>query len=183
MGNLFADNPERGIYKTTNGGDSWDQILYISDSTGGIDVVINPQQPDTVYAAMWERVRRPDRRSYGGESCGIYRTYDGGENWTELSNGLYTPMENTGRIGIDISPSDPNILYAIYADKTGYFAGIYKTSNNGDTWNQVNDGALTSMYSSYGWWFSKIQIDPVNPDIAYAMGLDIYKTSNGGASC
>jgi len=182
MGNLFADTPERGIYKTANGGQTWENILFVSDSTGGIDIVINPENPDTLYAAMWERVRRPNRRSYGGLTCGIYRTYNGGQTWTELTNGLPSPSADVGRIGIDISNSNPSVLYAIYADKPGYFEGVYKTVNGGDSWTQTNDGSLNSCYQSYGWWFGRIEVDPVNPEIAYVIGFDLYKTSNGGNS-
>jgi photosystem II stability/assembly factor-like uncharacterized protein len=182
MGDLFGDNPDRGIYKTTDGGLSWEQILYISDSTGGIDVVIHPANPDSVYAAMWERVRRPNRRSYGGLTCGIYRTFDGGNSWNELTSGLPSPGTNIGRIGIDICQSEPSNLYAIYADKTGYFEGVYKTINGGNTWIQTNDGSLADCYSSYGWWFGRISVDPTDPDIAYVIGFDLHKTSNGGNS-
>jgi photosystem II stability/assembly factor-like uncharacterized protein len=182
MGNLFSENPERGIYKTTDGGQSWQNVLYVSDSTGGIDIVIHPENPDTLYSALWERVRRPNRKSYGGLTCGIFRTFDGGLNWTELTNGLPSPGSNVGRIGIDISQTDPNILYAIYADKTGYFEGVYKTSNGGNSWVQTNDGSLSNCYQSYGWWFGRISIDPVDPDIAYVIGFDLYKTTNGGNS-
>lgn len=182
MGDLFADNPGRGIYKTSDGGESWQQVLFVSDSTGGIDVVIHPQYPDTVYAAMWERVRRPNRRSYGGSTCGIYRTYNGGQTWEELTTGLPSPGPNVGRIGIDLCLSDPSTLYAIYADKPGYFEGVYKSTNGGDNWIQTNDGSLADCYSSYGWWFGRIKIDPTDPDIAYVIGFDLYKTSNGGNS-
>ncbi|MBC8487211.1 MAG: T9SS type A sorting domain-containing protein [Bacteroidetes bacterium] len=182
MGNLFANTPERGIYKTSNGGQTWENVLFVSDSTGGIDIVIHPTNPDTLYAAMWERIRRPNRRSYGGWTCGIYVTYNEGHTWTELTNGLPSPGNNIGRIGIDISKSEPNILYAIYADKTGYFEGVYKTTNGGNTWTQTNDGSLTNCYVSYGWWFGRISVDPVDPEIAYVIGLDLYKTSNGGNS-
>ncbi|MEZ5082926.1 MAG: T9SS type A sorting domain-containing protein [Bacteroidales bacterium] len=182
MGNLFADSPDRGIYKSTDGGLNWDQSLFVSDSTGGIDLVIDPQSPEIIYAAMWERVRRPNRRSYGGATCGIFKSTDGGGSWVELVNGLPSPGNNVGRIGISISNSDPNILYAIYADKTGYFDGVYKTVNGGELWIQTNDDDLEYSYQSYGWWFGRIKVDPVNPDIAYVIGFDLYKTTNGGNS-
>jgi photosystem II stability/assembly factor-like uncharacterized protein len=182
MGNLFAENPERGIYKTSDGGQNWENVLYVSDSTGGIDIVIHPNNPDTLYAAMWERVRRPDRRSYGGLTCGIYRTYNGGLTWEELTDGLPSPGANIGRIGIDISLSEPATLYAIYADKIGFFEGLYKSTNNGNSWVQTNDGALADCFTSYGWWFGRISVDPVDPNIAYVIGFDLYKTSNGGNS-
>lgn len=180
MGRLFSNNAERGIYRTVNGGDTWEKVLYVSDSTGGIDVVIHPENPDTVYAAMWERIRRPERRSYGGPTSGIYRSVDGGDTWEELTEGLPSAAAHKGRIGIDISASEPNILYAIYADKVGYFQGIYKTADNGDSWFDTNDASLSGMYSSYGWWFGRIHVDPTNPEIIYPMGLDLHKSSSGG---
>ncbi len=182
MGSLFGDDPNRGIYKTTDAGQTWEQVLFVSDSTGGIDLIMHPDNPEILYAAMWERIRRPDRRSYGGQTCGIYKTEDGGDNWIQLSSGLPSPGNNVGRIGLDISKSDPNIVYAIYADKTGYFEGVYKTTNGGANWTQTNDGALDNCYQSYGWWFGRIKVDPVDPDIAYVIGFDVYKTSNGGNS-
>ena len=182
MGNLFADGPERGVYKSVDGGQSWQRKLFVSDSTGAIDVAIHPTNPDTIYAAMWERIRRPNRRSYGGSTCGIYRSYDGGENWTELTNGLPVLSHEKGRIGIDISVSDPNIIYAIYADKTGYFNGVYKSYDHGDTWTQTNDASLSNSYSSFGWWFGRLKVDPVDPDNVFVIGLDIYRTQNGGNS-
>ena len=115
MGKLFGKNSERGLYRSTDGGVSWENKLFISDSTGCIDIAINPLQPDTIFAAMWERIRRPDRLSYGGQTCGLYRSTDGGENWNELVNGLPNNSPSIGRIGISICASSPNIIYAIYA--------------------------------------------------------------------
>lgn len=181
MGRLFSNNSERGVFRTTDGGESWEKVLYVSDSTGAIDLVLHPQHPDTIYACLWERVRRPDRRDYGGPTSGIYRSHDGGDTWTELTSGLPTGAY-VGRIGIDISLSNPDILYAIYADDIGYFDGVYRSVNGGDTWTRTNDGSLSNMYSSFGWWFGRISIDPVDPNIAYAIGLDLYKTINGGGS-
>jgi photosystem II stability/assembly factor-like uncharacterized protein len=182
MGRLFSNNPERGVFRTTDGGANWENVLFINDSVGAIDIVIHPLHPDTLYAAMWERIRRPDRRNYGGRGCGIYRSYDGGNSWTELTAGLPASSPSLGRIGIDISASDPDVLYAIYADNIGYFEGVYRSENGGDSWFRTNDGDLAGMYSSYGWWFGRISIDPVDPDVAYAIGFDLYKTTDGGNS-
>ncbi len=181
MGRMFSENMQRGVFRTVNGGQSWEQVLYLNDSTGAIDITINPDNPDIVYAAMWERVRRPDRRNYGGPSCGIYRSVNGGDSWEELVDGLPSGS-NVGRIGITLSPSNPEILYAIYADRTGYFDGVYKTINGGNTWQQTNDGVLSGIFISYGWWFGRIRVDAVDPDIVYGVGFDLYKTSDGGNS-
>ena len=182
MGDLYGKAPNRGIYRTTNGGSSWQKVLFVSDSTGAIDIVINPKNPDTLYAALWERIRTLNRETYGGASCNVYRSFDGGTTWTILANGLPAASTNSGRIGLAISESSPNIVYAIYADKTGYFNGIYKTTNHGNSWTRVSDGALSNMYSSYGWWFGRIHVDPTNPDVVYAIGFDLYKSTNGGSS-
>lgn len=179
MGYLFENNSDRGLYKTSNGGDSWDKILFINDSTGVIDLAIHPTNPDTIYAVTWQRVRRLAYFEYGGTGSGIYRSYDGGETWAELQNGLPGGI-NIGRIGIGISQSDPHILYAIYCDKTGYFSGLFKSEDNGDSWTQTNDDALSNIYASYGWWFGRLKIDPLDPQVVYAIGLDLYKTNNGG---
>jgi photosystem II stability/assembly factor-like uncharacterized protein len=181
MGYLFENNSERGVFKTTDGGENWDQVLYLNDSTGAVDLSIHPLHPDTLYAVMWERVRRLEYYVYGGSSCGIYRSYNGGQNWEELSNGLPTGS-NIGRIGIDISQSNPDVLYAIYADKTGYFEGLYKSEDGGDSWFETNDNSLSNIYSSYGWWFGRLKIDPQDEEVVYAIGFDVYKTSNGGDS-
>lgn len=182
MGNLYGKTPDRGIYRTTDGGSTWQKVLFVSDSTGAIDIVINPKNPDTLYAAVWERIRTLNRETYGGASCNVYRSFDGGTTWTILTNGLPTASSDSGRIGLAICESSPNVVYAIYADKVGYFKGIYKTTNNGNSWAKVNDGALNNMFASYGWWFGRLHVDPTNPDVVYAIGFDLYKSTNGGSS-
>ena len=182
MGRLFADGSQGGIFKTVDGGESWEQKLFISDSTGAIDIVIDSENPETVYAAMWERVRRPGRRSYGGTTSGIFKSSNGGENWNELTNGLPTNPEEKGRIGIDISQSNPNVLYAVYADSIGYFNGVFKTLNGGESWLQVDNGLGSDVFSSFGWWFGRIKVDPLDYNTAYLIGLYLHKTTNGGSS-
>ncbi len=180
-GRLFGKNPERGIYRTTDGGTTWEKVLYISDSTAAIDVVINPTNPNIVYAAMWERIRRPYQRKAGGITSGIYKSTDGGTTWTQLTNGLPPNSPNVGRIGLTICATNPDVLYAIYADHPGYFLGLYKTTNGGQSWTSVGNG-LSQLFSSYGWYFGQVYVDPTNPNVVYALGLDLYKSTNGGGS-
>ncbi|MFC1477605.1 FlgD immunoglobulin-like domain containing protein [candidate division KSB1 bacterium] len=180
MGKLYAENPERGLYRTTNGGTTWEKVLYISEGTGCVDLVINPDSTSVLYAAMWERIRHPGSREYGGDECGLYRSTDGGDSWHELTNGLPNGTSDLGRIGISLCASDPSILYAVYADKIGYFDGVYKTTDGGDSWIQTNDNSLSSVFSSYGWWFGNIRVDPVNPDNVFVLGLTMYRTTDGG---
>lgn len=178
MGHLFAYNTDRGIFRTKDGGTTWEKILYLTDSTGASDLCINQQNSKILYAAMWERTRRPPYQSYGGKTSGLWRSLDGGDTWAELLNGL--PKGDVGRIGIDISDSNPLILYATYTDSSGYLKGIYKTIDGGDFWTSTS--ALNNEGAPYWWWFSEIDVDPINPNIAYVSGLQAYKTTNGGAA-
>jgi hypothetical protein len=180
-GELFGSNPERGVYRTLDGGDSWSQVLTVTDSTACIDLVMNPQDPDVLYAAMWERVRGLNYRRSGGYSSGIWKTIDGGNNWNELTTGLPSGGD-VGRIGLTLCASQPNVLYAIYADDPGYFDGVYKSTNSGLSWTRTSDGALSGLYSSFGWWFGNIRVDPDDPNLVFALGLDFYRSTNGGGS-
>ncbi|MCD6347454.1 MAG: T9SS type A sorting domain-containing protein [Bacteroidales bacterium] len=177
MGNLFSNNPERGVYRTTNGGQTWENVLYISDSTGAIDLCINHSNPNIIYAGMWERVRGPYHRTYGGPSTGLYRSTDGGDTWTQLTNGL--PTGSMGRIGLGISRSQPDILYASYAKTSGSFEDVYKTTDGGDTWTDLNSGISASAYS---WWFSKVQVHPNLPDVVWVEDFRMMKSVDGGLS-
>ncbi len=180
-GAQFSADTSRGIYRTLDGGTTWEKVLFISDSTSAIDLRIHPTQPDTVYACMWERMRSPTRRKGGGPSSGIYRSTDMGTNWTQLTNGLPSGS-NVGRIGIDICRENPNILYAIYADSIGNFYRVYKTTDGGDNWAQTTSQPPSSLYSNFGWYFGQIRVHPTNSDIVFVLGVRLYRTTNGGTS-
>ncbi len=177
LGNVFSTNPERGVYRTLNGGQSWENVLFLNDSTGCIDLCINPNNTDIIYAAMWERVRYPHHRTYGGQSSGIWKTVDGGNNWTELTSGL--PSGAMGRIGIDIALSEPDVLYALYANENGSYNDVFKTTNGGDTWSALNANIGGSMYT---WWFGKMQVHPNDSRIVWIIDFHLWRSTNGGAS-
>ena len=183
-GTLYEKGNNRGLYRTEDGGQSWSNILFVSDSTSCIDVAVHPQNPNIVYAATWERIRYPYQRDYGGPTSGLHRSMDGGNTWTQLENGLPPSTDQTGRIGITISASDPNVLYATFTTNpiSNQFEGIYKTTNGGDNWIQTNDDELVGLYASFGWFFGNIRVDPNNPDIVYAMGVTNYRSLDGGQS-
>lgn len=181
MGPLFRNDSNRGVYRTTDGGATWEQKLFISDSTGIIDMAIHPSNGDILYAASWERIRRPAYRQYGGETSRIYRSTDGGENWTELTNGLPSAPTDKGRISIDISRSNPNVLYASYTNQTGFLQGIYRTSNGGDTWTAVSSSAVAEGIS-YHWWFGGLFVDPSDENTLFYSGFNTFRSTNGGSS-
>ncbi len=179
MGYLFETNPERGVYRTKDGGTTWQKVLYVDDTTGCIDIEINPVHPDTVFAAMWHRIRTPMERRVGGVTSGIYRSVDGGDTWARLTYNL-PEGDTVGRIGIAIARSNPSVIYAVYADHPGYFMGVFKTSDGGNTWNALPTDDISDVFSSYGWYFGRIYVDPQDENRVYVAGLYIYTSTDGG---
>ncbi len=178
MGPLFRNDPNRGVYLSEDGGDSWTKSLFISDSTGIVDMALHPSNGQIAYAAAWQRVRRPQYRSYGGETSGLYRTTDGGNNWEELTNGLPTSASQKGRISIVIAPSNPQILYARYADATGNIQGVYRTSDGGDSWITMNSADLNNV--GFHWWFRGVVVDPTDENTIYNVDFQVQKSIDGG---
>ncbi len=186
-GQLYGKNSERGIYRTTNGGGSWEQVLFVTDSTAAIDVAMNVANTNIIYAAMWERTRKPWQRDYGGVTSAIHRSLDGGTTWTELgvANGLPAPNAQTGRIGIAVSESDPATVYARFTTNeiTNEFNGLYKSTDNGNNWTLVTPaGALSGIDANFGWYFGNVRVNPTNSSEVYIVGFDIAKSTNSGGS-
>ena len=185
VGSYFSPNPERGIYKSTDGGNSWSQSLFISDSTGAIDIVMDPNNPEFLFAAMWERVRRPNSNHLFGPSSGIYRSANGGDDWELLNPSTGLPnsnAQNIGRIGLAMSISNPNITYALYTNGS-IIIGLYKTTDYGDTWVNVDpDGELGGGVGGFSWYFGQVRVNPANPDIVYVLDVGFMRSTNGGTS-
>ncbi|MCD4695116.1 MAG: hypothetical protein K8S16_02655 [Bacteroidales bacterium] len=179
-GNLFTPDPERGVYRSIDGGSNWEKVLFVNDSTSAIDIVQHPQNPDILYASMWERMRGLTYRHSFGQGSGVWKTNDGGDTWTELTNGLPSDSD-AGRIGLAISESNPNVLYSFY-DMPNYEVAVYKTTNAGDSWTSTNTGSLSGMNSSFGWYFGQVRIHPDDENNVFIMGVYMYKTTNGGTS-
>lgn len=202
----WTDNPDRGVYKTTNGGRSWEKILYVNEQTGAIDLVMDPRDPDALYAATWQRVRKKwnDPRTESGYSgSGIWKTTDGGRNWQQINTGL-PPADQRGRIGIDVARSNPDVLYAFVDnygvartpgadefDSYGRPAGpvikgatVYRSDDRGETWRQVspNDRYMEGASGTYGWVFGQLRVDPNDEDRVYFMGLGLNVSEDGGRS-
>lgn len=183
-GTLYGKNEERGLYRTLNGGNSWEKVLYISDSTAVIDVVLNPINTNILFAASWERTRQPWERDYAGVTSGVHRSMDGGDTWVNITNGLPVSDTQTGRIGLAISESSPSTIYASYTTNsiTNTFDGLYKSTDNGDSWSQVAYGAISDVNASFGWYFGNLRVHPTDPNEVYVLGQKLYKTNNSGSS-
>ena len=179
-GYLFSYNDERGVYRSEDGGQSWENVLHLTDSTAAIDLLQHPVNPDILYAAMWQRTRGLEYRNSFGATSGIWQTTDGGDNWVELTNGLMSG-EEVGRIGLTICKSQPDILYASY-DLPDYEVGVFKTEDGGQSWVRTNDDDLDGMNSSFGWYFGQIRVDPMDPMSVFVMGVPLFATQNGGQS-
>jgi len=203
-GHEWTDNEERGVFKTTDGGETWEKILYINEKTGAIDLVMDPSDSKTLYAATWQRIRKrwnDPRNESGYSGSGIYKTTDGGESWEPINMGL-PPAEYRGRIGIDIARSNPNVLYAFIdnyeiarkpppgeIDSYGRprapiikGAEVYRTADKGKSWKKVSESNqyMERLSATYGWVFGQIRVDPNDENTIYVMGLALNRSVVGG---
>lgn len=180
-GNLFTPSQDRGIYRSIDAGANWEQVLFVNDTTAAIDLVQDPSDANVLYAAFWERTRGLLSRHSFGRSTGIYKTIDGGDTWEELSNGLPNVMQNKGRLGITISESNPQVLYAMY-DMPESETWVYKTNDAGENWSRVDNNYLHGMGSSFGWYFGQVRVHPEDEEIVFTLGQLMYRTNNSGSS-
>jgi photosystem II stability/assembly factor-like uncharacterized protein len=181
LGHLWAPNKERGVYKTSDGGKTWQPSLVIDENTGAIDVVVDPSNPMTVYAAMWARRRYPWGFSNGGATSGIYKSIDAGKSWKKLTEGL--PAE-VGRIGLDIYRKNPKVLYAIVESDIGgagslesvvsRSGGVFRSDDSGAHWARISN--LTPR----GFYFGKVRVDPNNDQRVYVLGFGTAVSDDGG---
>ena len=175
-GHLWGPNKERGVYKTSDGGRSWKQVLFVNEDTGAFDLAMDPRSPDTLYAATYQRRRAPFGFNGSGPGSAIYKTTDGGANWVKLTKGL--PYENeespeTGRIGLTIYRRDPNIVYATVEHAQG---GIFRSDDKGETWRKMSPTQHRPMY------YSRIFIDPNNDLRIWMLGAPMLYSEDGGKS-
>jgi photosystem II stability/assembly factor-like uncharacterized protein len=172
LGHLWGPNPERGVYKTTDGGKTWAQALKINDDIGVSDIAMDPESPDTLYAAAYQRRRAPYGFNGGGAGSAIYKTTDGGATWKKLTKGL--PYENggeTGRIGLDIFRKDPNIVYAVVQHEKG---GTFRSEDKGETWKKMGDANPRPSY------YSQVRVDPNNDLRIWELGAQMFYSEDGG---
>jgi photosystem II stability/assembly factor-like uncharacterized protein len=173
IGHAFGPNTERGVFRTTDGGKTWNRVLYKDADTGAIDVTFDPGNPSIVYAALWQVRRQPWNFSSGGPGSGLYRSSDGGVTWTKLE-GHGLPGGILGRIDVAVSGADSNRVYAMIEAKDG---GLYRSDDAGQSWRLINsDGRVRQR----AWYFSKIYADPKSVDTVFAVNTGLLKSKDGG---
>lgn len=175
QGQIWGPTEERGVYRTMDGGKSWEQVLKVNSQTGATDLSMDPTNPRILYAAMWEHGRKPWFMLSGGRAGGIFKSMDGGDTWTKLSNGL---PDYVGKIGIDVSASNPDRLYAIVEALPGE-GGLYRSDDGGNTWALKNG---TRIIWARSWYYMHIAADPVNEDTVYVLNAPFMKSIDGGTT-
>jgi photosystem II stability/assembly factor-like uncharacterized protein len=174
LGHVYGPNEERGVFRTTNGGRSWEKILFVSDRAGAIDLSMLPGDPDILYAATWEASRTPYSLNSGGPGSKLFKSVDGGDNWTEITRNPGLPGGTIGKIGVAVSPADPNRVYAIVEAEDG---GIFRSDDAGATWRLVEDHR---RFRQRAWYYSRIYADTRDPDVFYVLNTGFYHFTGGG---
>ena len=174
MGHVFAKNPERGIFKSTDGGAHWTKVLYVDENTGAIDLVMDVSHPKTLYAAMWQAQRNPGLLVSGGPGSGLYKTTDGGAHWLKISTNPGFATGLLGRIGVTIAASNPKVIYAIVQAKEG---GVFRSDDGGGHWKRVNASMEMRQRAFY---YMAIYADPNDPNTIYVPNARFFVSHDGG---
>ena len=173
LGHAYGPNAERGVFRTTDGGKTWEKVLYKDDKTGAIDVVFDPHNPNVLFAALYQVQRTPWSLESGGPGSGLFKSTDGGTTWKRLE-GHGLPSGILGRIGVSVSGGDSNRVYALIESKE---AGLYRSDDGGDTWTKVNDDQRITQRA---WYFTHIFADPKNVDRVYMLNTGAFRSNDGG---
>ncbi|MGD8319498.1 MAG: glycosyl hydrolase [Gemmatimonadota bacterium] len=169
-------SPQRGVFKTTDGGETWSRVLFKSDKAGAIDLALDPNNPDVMYASLWEAWRKSWGMSSGGPDSGIWKSTDGGEHWTDITSSLgLEPPTPIGKVGLSVSGANSNRVYALVEHEPE--GGVYRSDDAGKTWERVNDERKLRQRAFY---YSRIYADPENEDVVYALNTGFYKSTDGG---
>jgi photosystem II stability/assembly factor-like uncharacterized protein len=178
LGHPYGPNPERGLFRSTDGGRNFEKILYKDENTGAVDVVLDPANPDIVYAVLWESRQAPwENGVFTGPGSGLHKSVDGGTTWRQLNTGLPTFADGLGRIGITVAPSNPSRLFATVEVRGSGF--IYRSDDAGESWRRMSeDGRVAGRPSD----FAEVKVDPTNPDIVYSASVVTWKSTDGGTT-
>ena len=174
LGHLWGPNPERGVYRSTDGGQTWKLVLTKGSEAGAVDLAMDPSNPRTIYAAFWQVSRKPYRLDSGGPGSGLWKTTDGGDTWTDISHADGLPKGVEGRIAVTVSPVNPERVWAMVEASDG---GLYRSDNAGKTWTRVNE---QNSLRQRAWYFSHIFADTKNADEVYALNVQFFRSIDGG---
>ena len=174
LGHIFGPNEQRGVYRSTNGGETWERILFVDEHTGAIDLAMDPNNPRVLYACFWRVNRTPWSMSSGGEGSSIHKSTDGGDTWTELTDGL--PEGVTGKSSVSVSAANSDRVYAIIEAEDG---GVFRSEDGGETWAQVNEERKLRQRA---WYYTHIYADPNEEDTVYVMNVRFHRSKDGGKS-
>src|SRR5437870_6295058 len=174
QGHVWAPNADRGVFKSTDGGKTWKKVLFRSDKAGACDLIIDPTNPNVLYAGFWEVYRKPWTLESGGAGSGIFKSTDGGDTWTEITRSPGLPRGTIGIVGITVSPANPDRLWAIVEAEDG---GVFRSDNGGRTWTKTNEQRNLRQRA---WYYSRIYADPKNADAVYVLNTGFYRSNDCG---
>jgi photosystem II stability/assembly factor-like uncharacterized protein len=174
QGHVWAPNEQRGLFRSKDGGKTWQKILYRSDKAGASDLIIDPTNPNILYAGFWEVYRKPWTLESGGSGSGIFKSMDGGDTWAEISRNPGLPKGMIGIVGVTVSPSNPDRLWAIVEAEDG---GVFRSDDGGKTWTKTNEQRNLRQRA---WYYSRIYADPKSADSVYVLNTGFYKSNDGG---
>ncbi len=177
LGHLYGPSQQRGVFRSTDGGHTWDRILFVSDEAGAVDLVIDPSNPRVLYAATWQVKRTPYSLESGGPGSGLWKSTDGGDHWTEISRNPGLPQESLlGIIGVSVSPVDSNRVWAMVEASDG---GLFRSDDAGDTWVKVNDQRNLRQRA---WYYTRVYADTQDVDQVYVLNVQFWRSADGGKS-
>ena len=176
LGHLYGPNEERGVYRTSDGGATWERVHFVNSEAGCVELVMDPTNPRVLYASFWNVNRTPWSLESGGEGSGLWKSTDGGDTWTELTGNPGLPDGVWGISGIDVSRSDPENLYAIVENENG---GVFRSRDGGETWSKTNESRSLRQRA---WYYSRIYADPVDPEGCYVLNVQFHHSVDGGKS-
>ncbi|HEX4965110.1 MAG TPA: glycosyl hydrolase [Thermoanaerobaculia bacterium] len=174
LGHLFGPNEMRGVYRSKDGGGHWERVLYVSDKAGAVDLAMDPVNPRVLYASLWNVRRTPYSLESGGPGSGLWKSTDGGDTWTELSGNPGFPKGTLGIIGVTVSPSNPENVYAIVEAKEG---GVYRSRDGGKTWKKTSGD---SDLRQRAWYYTRIFADPKDEEVVYVPNVQFHRSKDGG---
>ena len=177
QGQLYGPNEERGVYRSTDGGETWERLLFVNDLTGAVELSMNLDNPQELYAAMWHHQRLPWQVVSGGPGSGLYKSTDGGDSWEEMTEGL---PEEMGKMAIAVAQSNTDKVYAlIEGDSNADAGGLFVSTDGGDSWGRVSDD---NRLTQRAWYYTEVFVDPTNENVVYVLSADALRSIDGGST-